>query len=157
VVDYRLSELRLVELLDGLCARLKSHALWTPSAAYIAAHPGQSAERQWVSTKGDNAHPDAQADDAELKNGGARTTQQQREIQGYCATLLESVEERLAEEVRREGDALNASTTERLLCRTLTPACRGVKRRRAGETEPVAGPPEGSGVHEWEPSPDVEL
>ena len=52
----RLSELRAVELLDGLCDRVSSFALWTPSAAWAEANPTESADASWVRITGDGAH-----------------------------------------------------------------------------------------------------
>ena len=51
-----MGELRVIELLEGLCERVGDFALWTPSAAWAAANPEESAERRWVRIKGDGAH-----------------------------------------------------------------------------------------------------
>jgi hypothetical protein len=52
----RLSELRFVELLEGLCERVAPFALWTPSAKWADANPTEEAERQWIRVSGDGAH-----------------------------------------------------------------------------------------------------
>ena len=51
----------MIELLDGLCARVGDYALWTPSAAWAQANPEADVERQWVRIKGDDKHEAASA------------------------------------------------------------------------------------------------
>ncbi len=47
----RMSELRVIELLEGLCERVKDFALWTPSAAWADANPTEEAEAVWINTR----------------------------------------------------------------------------------------------------------
>ncbi len=61
MVDYKLSELRVIELLDGLCNRVSSYALWKPSDEWAAQNPEEDAERQWVKISGAGAHAGAAA------------------------------------------------------------------------------------------------
>ena len=51
----RMSELRVIELLDGLCDALSNFALWTPSAAWISANPEADHDRRWVRIAGAGA------------------------------------------------------------------------------------------------------
>jgi hypothetical protein len=53
---FRLSELRIIELLEGLCERVAPYALWTPSAKWADANPTEDAERQWIRVSGQGAH-----------------------------------------------------------------------------------------------------
>jgi hypothetical protein len=50
-----MSELRVIELLDGLCDALSNFALWTPSAAWIGANPEADHDRRWVRITGAGA------------------------------------------------------------------------------------------------------
>ena len=50
-----MSELRVIELLDGLCEPLVTWALWTPSPAWITANPDADHERRWVRISGAGA------------------------------------------------------------------------------------------------------
>ena len=51
----RMSELRVIELLDGLCEPMVNYALWTPSAQWITANPDGDHERRWVRISGAGA------------------------------------------------------------------------------------------------------
>jgi hypothetical protein len=51
----RMSELRVIELLDGLCDALSNFALWTPSAAWVTANPEADHDRRWVRITGAGA------------------------------------------------------------------------------------------------------
>ena len=51
----RMSELRVIELLDGLCEPMVNYALWTPSAQWITANPDADHERRWVRISGAGA------------------------------------------------------------------------------------------------------
>ena len=55
-MDFKLSELRVVELLDGLCSRMNDYALWTPSDEWRAGNPEGEAGSQWVKISGSNRH-----------------------------------------------------------------------------------------------------
>ena len=52
-----------------------------------------------------------------------------KEMQAYCARLVEEHEEELTAAIR--GDGFNSSTTEGLLCRRLTNACKNQARAAA--------------------------
>ena len=82
VLDFRHSELRVVELLDGLCSKMADYALWTPE------EEGRPA--QWVRVSGDRRHEEAAADET-LQ--GAKAKVLSREIEGFCAVLIESAED----------------------------------------------------------------
>ena len=124
VIDYRMSELRTIELLGGLCARLANHAMWTPSPEWLEKHPEELPGKQWVKITGDGAHPGA-SEDVSLK--GAKGKAHNMEIQAYCGTLIETLEDQLTEALRADGFLTN--TTEQRLCRRLSPACRGIRRK----------------------------
>lgn len=59
VVDYRVSELRIIELLGDLCGRLANYAMWSPSVEWAEKHPGDEVGKQWVKIAGDGAHAGA--------------------------------------------------------------------------------------------------
>lgn len=132
VIDYRMSELRVVELLGGLCQRLANYAMWTPSAEWLEKHPDDDPGKQWVKIAGEGSHPGA-SEDASLK--GAKGTAHHREIQTYCGTLVETLEDPLAEALRADG--FTSNTTEQLLCRRLSPACRGIRRKPKAAPAPA--------------------
>lgn len=56
MLDWRDSELRVLELLEGLCTRLNDYALWTPSEEYLTKNPGADASNQWVRVLGHDLH-----------------------------------------------------------------------------------------------------
>jgi TLR4 regulator and MIR-interacting MSAP len=84
VLDFRHSELRVVELLDGLCSKMGDYALWVPEAE------GRAAE--WVRVSGDRKHEEAAADPT-LQGASAKVKALSREIEGFCAVLIESAED----------------------------------------------------------------
>ena len=65
-----MSELRVIELLDGLCDTFSNFALWTPSAAWVTANPEADPERRWVRISGAGADVQG-ATGACLRRGGA--------------------------------------------------------------------------------------
>jgi hypothetical protein len=162
VVDYRLSELRFVELLEGLCSRLSAYALWRPSAAYLEREP-DTPKAEWVRVSGDGAVSAATEDDPGLRGGQGKAKAHSKEIEGFCAALVEVVEEPLAVALRQED--FNSTQTEKLLCRQLSTHCRGVKRHKKATlntAEPVvvaaesaAAAAEPAGAAEAAPSDDV--
>ena len=60
-----------------------------------------------------------------------------KEIQAYCARLVEEHEEELAAAIRAEG--FNSTTTEGLLCRRLTNACKNQARAAGAACRSCAG------------------
>jgi hypothetical protein len=74
--------------------------------------------------------------DATLK--GAKGKVHHREIQAYCSSLVETLEDQLTETLRADG--FQSNTTEQVLCRRLTSACRGIRRKpKAAAAEAVPG------------------
>jgi hypothetical protein len=114
-----------VELLEGLCTRLNDYGLWTPSDDWLEKNAGELASSQWVRISGDRRHDEASRDST-LK--GAKAKEHAREISGYCASLVESIEDELTAAIR--NDLLNETSTEKLLCKTFSSHCRGIKRRK---------------------------
>jgi len=80
-----MSELRVIELLEGLCDALANYALWTPSAAWVSANPEADAERRWVRISGAGA--DVQGATGACRAGPA--LQRERELlQSPLALML---------------------------------------------------------------------
>ena len=84
VLEFRHSELRVVELLESLCSRMGDYALWTPLTE------GRAAE--WVRVSGARKHEEAAAD---TTLQGAKAKTHGREIESFCGMLVESAEEQV--------------------------------------------------------------
>eukprot|EP00243_Klebsormidium_subtile_P011664 TRINITY_DN6709_c0_g1_i2.p2 TRINITY_DN6709_c0_g1~~TRINITY_DN6709_c0_g1_i2.p2 ORF type:complete len:186 (-),score=9.39 TRINITY_DN6709_c0_g1_i2:277-834(-) len=113
VIDYRVSELRAFELLEGLCRATKAYRL---------------NETEWRKPTA----ADSPSDPALKRLAEA----QSKEIQVYCDRLLERVEEELATAIREDG----IDDIEALLCRKLSRACRPRKKRETARGTPEVQP-----------------
>ncbi|KAL3679455.1 hypothetical protein R1sor_022411 [Riccia sorocarpa] len=107
VIDYKVSELRVIELLDGLCAKFKDYT-------YNKREGGV-----WMKTfEGNLAGYDRQAAEGYSK-----------ELISYCGRLLETYEDELASKIRK-GE-VKVGEVENALCWELSKQCKGSKKREA--------------------------
>ncbi|XP_052202307.1 uncharacterized protein LOC127808037 isoform X2 [Diospyros lotus] len=101
LIDYRVSELRVVELLDGLCEKMQDYTL-----RKIA-----STEQEWIKVDNwDNLTIDKQEARAYSKD-----------MSTYCGRLLEETEDELAELIKK--GSVKAGGVSKVLCQDLSKHC----------------------------------
>ncbi|KAA8537391.1 hypothetical protein F0562_026922 [Nyssa sinensis] len=101
VIDYRVSELRVVELLDGLCEKMQDYTL----------EKIDSTRREWVKVDSwDNLTTNKQEARAYSKD-----------ISSYCGRLLEETEDELAELIK--GGSVKVGDVSKVLCQDLSKHC----------------------------------
>ncbi|XP_068660157.1 uncharacterized protein [Aristolochia californica] len=101
VIDYRVSELRVVELLDNLCDKMQDYTLQkvdTSQREWVKVH-------SWDSLKADKQEAKAHAKD----------------ISTYCGRLLEETEDELAGLIRK--GLVRAGDVKKVLCQDLSRHC----------------------------------
>ncbi|KAJ0085659.1 hypothetical protein Patl1_09369 [Pistacia atlantica] len=101
VIDYRVSELRVVELLEGLCDKMLDYTL----------EKVDSTRREWVRVDHwDNITISKQEAKAYAKD-----------ISTYCGRLLEETEDELAELIKK--GSIQAGDVSKVLCQDLSQHC----------------------------------
>ncbi|XP_057469206.1 uncharacterized protein LOC130758351 isoform X3 [Actinidia eriantha] len=101
VIDYRVSELRVVELLDGLCEKMQDYTL----------KKIDSTKQEWVKVNDwDNLTTDKQEARAYSKD-----------ISTYCGRLLEETEDELAESIKK--GSVKVGEVSKVLCQDLSKHC----------------------------------
>ncbi|XP_074563438.1 uncharacterized protein LOC141820056 [Curcuma longa] len=101
VIDYRVSELRVVELLDGLCEKMQDYTL----------EELDSGEQMWVKVRSwDSIEGDKQAARAYSK-----------QLSAFCGRLLEETEDELAEWIKK--GSVQSSSVSQALCQDLSKHC----------------------------------
>ncbi|CAM6120980.1 unnamed protein product [Calypogeia fissa] len=102
VINYKVSELRVVELLDGLCAKFKSYTL----------QKGDTGREEWIKVKSENlSAPERQQAETYSK-----------ELVSYCGRLMETTDDELTSKIQK-GD-LKAGDVEAVLCMELSRHCK---------------------------------
>ncbi|XP_021863188.1 uncharacterized protein [Spinacia oleracea] len=102
VIDYRVSELRVVELLDGLCEKMQDYTL----------QKTDSNRQEWIKVNNwENLTASKQEARAHSKD-----------ISSYCGRLLEETEDELAELIKKGSVELGA--VGKVLCEDLSQHCR---------------------------------
>ncbi|OAY22504.1 uncharacterized protein LOC110606062 isoform X2 [Manihot esculenta] len=96
VIDYRVSELRVVELLDGLCEKMQEYTL----------QKMDSTTSWWVKT------------DYYLSDEARAYS---KEISSYCGRLLEETEDELAELIKK--GSVKVGGVRKVLCQDLSKHC----------------------------------
>ncbi|PKI55096.1 protein seele [Punica granatum] len=102
LIDYRVSELRVVELLDGLCEKMQDYTL----------EKRGSGKPEWVKVY----------DWDQLKENKPEARAHSKAISSYCGRLLEETEDKLAELIRK--GSVEAGGISRVLCQDLSKHCR---------------------------------
>lgn len=101
VIDYRVSELRVVELLDGLCDKMQDYTL----------QKVDSKRYEWVRVDSwDNLAINKQEAKAYSKD-----------ISSYCGRLLEETEDELAERIKK--GSVKVGDVSKILCQDLSKHC----------------------------------
>ncbi|XP_023525225.1 protein canopy-1-like [Cucurbita pepo subsp. pepo] len=100
VIDYRVSELRVVELLDGLCENMQDYTI----------DKTDSTGQQWI--KVDNWDNLANKQEARAYS---------KDISTYCGRLLEEAEDDLAELIKK--GSIRAGNVSKVLCHDLSRHC----------------------------------
>ncbi|XP_044511285.1 uncharacterized protein LOC123229498 isoform X1 [Mangifera indica] len=101
VIDYRVSELRVVELLEGLCDKMLDYTL----------EKVDSTRREWLKVDHwDNLTISKQEAKAYAKD-----------ISSYCGRLLEETEDELAELIKK--GSIQAGDVNKVLCQDLSKQC----------------------------------
>ncbi|CAM0947833.1 unnamed protein product [Alopecurus aequalis] len=103
VIDYRVSELRVVELLDDLCGKMEDYTL----------QKLDSGEKEWVKVTNWNSF---QAD----KKAAARA--HSKNLSSYCGRLLEETEDELAAWIK--SSAAESGNVSQALCGDISKHCQ---------------------------------
>lgn len=98
VIDYRVSELRVVELLDGLCETMQDYTLEKADSTH------------WIKVGNFDNLTDKQEAKAHAKA-----------ISSYCGRLLEQTEDELAELIKQ--GSLKVGDVGKVLCQDLSRHC----------------------------------
>lgn len=109
VIDYKVSELRVVELLDGLCSRMKDYTLELEGLG----------KGKWTKSVLIDSIQDKRQADANSK-----------QMSTYCGRLLEETEEQLEERIR--NGSMESGEVEKVLCWDLAQECNSSSRSSAG-------------------------
>ncbi|KAJ4866567.1 hypothetical protein Rs2_50802 [Raphanus sativus] len=100
VIDYRMSDLRVVDLLDGLCDRMQDYTL----------QKVKSKNSEWVKVESFDNLTNKQEAKAHAND-----------ISTYCGRLLEETEDELAEVIK--NGSLKVGDARKVLCQTLSNHC----------------------------------
>ncbi|KAL9358416.1 hypothetical protein Peur_046539 [Populus x canadensis] len=101
VIDYRVSELRVVELLDGLCDKMEDYTL----------EKVDSKRYEWVRVDSWDNLSDKQEAKAYSKD-----------LSSYCGRLLEETEDELAELIKK--GSVKVGGLSKILCQDLSKHCK---------------------------------
>ncbi|GIM13745.1 hypothetical protein Vretimale_16808, partial [Volvox reticuliferus] len=129
VIAYRSSELRAVELLDGLCNNMRDYSLVSPLGKKT---------KFWLKVKGEGAG-----------NTGAVTRAQREEedekskrLEAYCGTLIEEFEEEIYEGIMKGG--FDSHGVEAVLCGKIISPCPRAAASEAQSSAPATAADDGS-------------
>ncbi|WCJ44733.1 Protein canopy-1 [Euphorbia peplus] len=107
VIDYRVSDLRVVELLDGLCDKMQDYTLQKVDSSRSA----------WVKVDSwDKLTSDKQEARAHSKA-----------MSSYCGRLLEETEDELADLIKK--GSVNVGGVSKVLCQDLSKHCKSSDTR----------------------------
>jgi len=105
LIDYKISELRFVELLEDLCTDVGNN---------FQIFDADAPKKRWRTFA------------KKLKIKGARAKAMRAEISGYCHRLVEEQEEAL--QAKLYANELNATNVDEILCVELSKECSGVEK-----------------------------
>ncbi|KAG6591211.1 Protein canopy-1 [Cucurbita argyrosperma subsp. argyrosperma] len=100
VIDYRVSELRVVELLDGLCEKMQDYTI----------EKTDSTGKQWI-----------KVDDWDNLTNKQEARAYSKDISTYCGRLLEETEDDLAELIKK--GSVRPGAVSKVLCHDLSRHC----------------------------------
>ncbi|KAH7669329.1 hypothetical protein IHE45_11G070600 [Dioscorea alata] len=104
VIDYKVSELRVVELLDGLCEKMLDYTL----------EKVDSGKKEWIKVK----------DWDSLKADKPKARAYSKDLSSYCGRLLEETEDELTEQIKQ--GSVQPEDVSKILCQDLSMHCRNV-------------------------------
>lgn len=113
VIDYKVSELRVVELLDGLCEKMKDYTL----------DKADSSKVKWIKVE--------DWESAVLSIEKQEAKAHAKDMSTFCGRLLEQTEEELAEKIK--SGTVSVGGVEDILCHDLSKHCGPVKYRDLNE------------------------
>ncbi|KAJ6731199.1 hypothetical protein OIU85_021918 [Salix viminalis] len=124
VIDYRVSELRVVELLDGLCDKMQDYTLEKVETkryewVRVDSWDNLSVSKIWNSSliPGELAHPiSCESDDKQEAKAYSK------DISSYCGRLLEETEDELAELIKK--GSMKVGGVSKILCQNLSKHCK---------------------------------
>ncbi|KAG2441852.1 hypothetical protein HXX76_003460 [Chlamydomonas incerta] len=108
VIAYKSSELRAVELLDGLCERMRDYALVSPTGKKT---------KFWLKVKGEGAASTANV----TRTPGQEEDSKSKRLEAYCGTLVEEYEEEVYDGIMKGG--FDSEGVEPVLCRSIIKPC----------------------------------
>ncbi|CAI5989954.1 unnamed protein product [Closterium sp. NIES-64] len=111
LIDYRVSELRAVEILDGLCKKMDKYSIVT-----------KDERRVWSSHR--DYSRSANTDRKKLIR-----EEQGKEIKRWCDRLLEEYEDDITAQLQ-SGDLNMEADVPALLCARITPSCKAKALQR---------------------------
>lgn len=114
VIDYKVSELRVVELLDGLCEKMKDYTL----------DKADSSKVKWIKVE--------DWESAVLSIEKQEAKAHAKDMSTFCGRLLEQTEEELAEKIK--SGTVSVGGVEDILCHDLSKHCGPVKYRDLNES-----------------------
>lgn len=113
VIDYKVSELRVVDLLDGLCDKMQDYTL----------QKIDSTKKLWMKVDSwDNITGNKQESRAHSK-----------EISSYCGRLLEETEDELAELIMK--GSVKIGEVSKVLCHDLSKHCQQTSGYHSSDDE----------------------
>ncbi|KAJ0966787.1 hypothetical protein J5N97_023704 [Dioscorea zingiberensis] len=101
IIDYKVSELRVVELLDGLCEKMQDYTLTKVD----------SDKTEWIRVKDWNS----------LKTDKPKARAYSKDLSSYCGRLLEDTEDELAEQIKL--GSVQPGDVSKILCQDLSKHC----------------------------------
>lgn len=107
VIDYKTSELRALELLDGLCDTMHQYVL-------------QKRDKKMEGQENKSSRGWTKEHSAKLGMSKAEKKEHGRRLFNYCAGLIEEFEDDIADQIRKE---LTADEVEAAICQTLAQDC----------------------------------
>ncbi|KAJ3693931.1 hypothetical protein LUZ60_009411 [Juncus effusus] len=111
VIDYRISELRAVDLLDGLCDKMQDYTL----------EKLESGKAGWIKVSNWN----------NLKTEKQVAKAHSKDISTFCGRLLEETEDELADLIKR--GSIQVGGVSKALCEDLSKHCVSVRGTADGE------------------------
>eukprot|EP00899_Mesostigma_viride_P010848 jgi/Mesvir1/19765/Mv13065-RA.1 len=126
VIPYDVSELRVVELLEGLCADMSEYMLSEPVKNETTGN--LQGEVEWVKTSKGIQHVKGSL------SLGAKGKLHGRELRTYCDRLIEEHEDELAK-IIYENDFKDNSTLADTLCKELSSACDPKKKTKKSKSK----------------------
>lgn len=139
VIEYKASELRAVEIMDGLCATMKEYTLVT----FNDTETGQK-YKQWTKVKGAGAKalPEGAA-----KPEASESEVREKQLGAFCGALLEEHDEDITSALM--SGEMDIGTVDATLCTKIAQACKAPKPSRpTPATTEAAGAEAAAGVKE---------